>query len=174
MTTKKTDRRDASAPERQAVLDALRSNLSLLGELASRYQVETMPARPANAPDVCSGEDVYALLGPEMAPLAQEQLRVLLLDNKNRVVGQRVVYQGNVSAAIVRTAEVVRPAVVEAAPRMIVAHNHPSGVVDPSPEDVAVTRAIAQAARLLDIELLDHVVIGARGFASLKERGLMS
>ena len=174
MTTKKTDRRAASAPEGQAVLDALRSNLSLLGELASRYQVETMPARPANAPDVCSGDDVHALLGPEMAPLAQEQLRVLLLDNKNRVLGQRVVYQGNVSAAIVRTAEVVRPAVIEAAPRMIVAHNHPSGDPTPSPEDVAVTRAIAQAARLLDIELLDHVVIGARGFASLKERGLMS
>ena len=173
MTTKRTDRPDASAPEHQAVLDALRSNLSLLGELASRYQVETMPARPQHAPDVCSGEDVYALLAPEMAPLAQEQLRVLLLDNKNRVLGQRVVYQGNISAAIVRTAEVVRPAVIEAAPRMIVAHNHPSGIEDPSPEDVAVTRAIAQAARLLDIEVLDHVVIGAQGFASLKERGLM-
>ena len=108
-----------------------------------------------------------------MSPLAQEQLRVLLLDTKNRVVGQRVVYQGNISSAIVRPAEVLRPAVVEAVPSIIVSHNHPSGDPTPSPEDAACTREMSQAARLLGIDLLDHVVIGGDRFVSLKERGLM-
>ena len=109
-----------------------------------------------------------------MAGLAQEQFRALLLDRKNRVVGQRVIYQGSVSAvASIRTAEVLRPAVVEAVPGVIVAHNHPSGDPEPSPEDVAVTKALVEAGKLLDIEVLDHVVIGCPGFVSLKERGVI-
>ena len=99
---------------------------------------------------------------------------MLLLDTKNNVVGQRVVYQGNVSSAIVRPAEVLRPAVIEAVPSIIVSHNHPSGDPTPSPEDAAITRELAQAAKLLSIELLDHVVIGGEKFVSLKERGLMA
>ena len=100
-----------------ALLEALRSNLNLLGEIAMRYQVETQPERPTgDLPVISCPEDVRRLLGPEMAPLAQEQLRVLLLDTKNHVMGQRVIYQGNVSSAIVRAAEVFRPAVIEAVP----------------------------------------------------------
>ncbi len=99
---------------------------------------------------------------------------MLLLDTKNNVVGQRVVYQGNVSSAIVRPAEVLRPAVIEAVPAVIICHNHPSGDPTPSPEDAAITRELAQAAKLLGIELLDHVVIGGDRAVSLKERGLMA
>ncbi len=168
MTRKKTHTKDA------VLLNALRINLSLLGELAVRYDVETRPEGPEDPPVISCPEDVRRLLGPEMAPLAQEQLRVLLLDTKNHVVGQRVIYQGNVSSAIVRTAEVFRPAVMEAVPGIIVSHNHPSGDPTPSPEDAALTRELVQAGKLLDIELLDHVVIGGERFVSLKERGLMS
>ena len=169
MTGKKTTTKDA------ALLDALRSNLNLLGEIAMRYQVETQPERPTgDLPAISCPDDVRRLLGPEMAPLAQEQLRVLLLDTKNHVVGQRVIYQGNVSSAIVRAAEVFRPAVIEAVPSIIVSHNHPSQDPTPSPEDAALTRELVQAGKLLDIELLDHVVIGGERFVSLKERGLMS
>ena len=101
--TKKTPTKDT------ALLDALRSNLNLLGEIAMRYQVETQPERPSgDLPVISCPDDVRRLLGPEMAPLAQEQLRVLLLNTKNQVMGQRVIYQGNVSSAIVRTAEVFR------------------------------------------------------------------
>ena len=176
MTRKKnTARETASANPERALLDALRSNLSLLGELAVRYEVATHPERPkGELPAISSPEDVRRLLAPEMAHLAQEQLRVLLLDTKNNVVGQRVVYQGNVSSAIVRPAEVLRPAVIEAVPSIIVSHNHPSADPTPSPEDVAITRELAQAAKLLGIELLDHVVIGGEKFVSLKERGLMA
>ena len=162
------------SPEGRALLAALRSNLSLLGELAIRYEVETQPERSgADLPSINTPHDVYDLLGKEMSALAQEQLRVLLLDRRNRVLGQRTVYQGNVFSSVVRPAEVFRAAVVESLPAVIVAHNHPSGAADPSPEDVAVTRDLAKAGKLLGIELLDHVVIGNKSFVSLKERGLM-
>ena len=157
-----------------ALLDALRSNMSLLGELAARYEVAIRPDGPEDPPSIGSPHDVYLLLGPEMSALAQEQLRVLLLDNQNNVIGQRVIYQGNVNSSMVRAAEVLRPAVIEAIPGVIVVHNHPSGDPDPSPNDVLITRKLKQAAELLDIELLDHVVIGGKRHVSLKNRGLMA
>ena len=168
MTRKKTLTKDA------VLLNALRINLSLLGELAVRFDVETRPEGPEDPPSIGCPEDVRKLLGPEMSGLAQEQLRVLLLNTKNLVVGQRVVYQGNVNSSMIRPAEVLRPAVMEAVPSIIVCHNHPSTDPTPSPEDAAITRELAQAGKLLGIELLDHVVIGGDSFVSLKERGLMS
>ena len=112
----------------QTLLDALRRNQWLLGELAMRYEVETQPERPReDLPTINCPEDVRRLLGPEMSQLAQEQLRVLLLNTKNNVVGQRVIYQGNVNSSVVRPAEVLRPAVLEAVPSIIISHNHPSG-----------------------------------------------
>ena len=168
MTRKNSPTKDA------ALLDALRSNLNLLGELAVRYEVETQPERPmGDLPAINCPQDVQRLLGPEMSGLAQEQLRVLLVNTKNLVVGQRVVYQGNVNSSMIRPAEVLRHAVIEAVPSIIISHNHPSQDPTPSPDDVAITRKLSQAANLLDIELLDHVVIGGDRHVSLKDRGLM-
>ena len=161
-----------TAKHEDALLDALRQNLHVLGELAVRYEVETLPEREPDAPALCSPQDVQRLLGPEMGALAQEQVRVLLLDRRNRVVGQRVIYQGNQYSSVVRPAEVLRPAVVVAAPNIIVAHNHPSGDASPSPDDIRVTKDLAEAATLLGVELLDHVVIGRSEAVSLKDRGL--
>ena len=162
-----------SAAHTDAVLEALRANLHVLGELAVRYEVETKPQRSEDAPAIGSPQDVQRLLGPEMRALAQEQVRVLLLDRRNRVVAQRVLYVGNCYESIVRPAEVLRPAVVAAVPHIILAHNHPSQDPSPSPQDIAVTKELAQAATLLGIELLDHVVIGGPDEAvSLKDRGL--
>ena len=162
-----------SAKQEEALLEALRQNLLVLGELAARYGVETKPERSDDSPAIGSPGDVQRLLGPEMGALAQEQVRVLLLDRRNRVVAQRVVYQGNSYESIVRPAEVLRPAVVAAVPHIIVAHNHPSSDPTPSPQDVAVTKELAQAAELLGVTLLDHVVIGGPdGAVSLKDRGL--
>ena len=162
-----------SAPEHaDAVLEALRQNLHVLGELAVRYEVETLPGRDPDAPALCSPEAVWRLLGPEMGALAQEQVRVLLLDRRNRIVAQRVIYQGNSYSSVVRPAEVLRPAVVAAVPHIIVAHNHPSRDPSPSPDDIKVTKELAEAAKLLGVELLDHVVIGGDKAVSLKDRGL--
>ena len=158
----------------QTLLEALRRNQWLLGELAVRYEVETQPERPTGElPVISSPEDVRRLLAPEMTQLAQEQLRVLLLNTRNQVLGQRVIYQGNVCASIVRPAEVLRPAVIEAVPSIIICHNHPSKDPTPSPEDAAITRDLFQAVKLLGVELLDHVVLGGDRAVSLKERGLI-
>ena len=161
-----------SDPERQALLDALRQNLHVLGELAIRYEVETKPERPQEMPIIYRSESVVDLLSDEMSKLAQEQVRVLLLDRKNRVVGQRTIYQGNAYAALVRPAEVFRPAVIEAAPHIVVVHCHPSGDPEPSRDDIKLTKDLTEVGELLGIELLDHVVIGADGWVSIKQQGL--
>jgi DNA repair protein RadC len=82
------------------------------------------------------------------------------------------VYRGSVNSSQVRIAEVMRPAVQRMATALIALHNHPSNDPTPSPDDVAVTRAMVQAAKLLDIEFLDHIVVTQSRWVSLKERGL--
>ena len=123
-------------------------------------------------PTINSPADAAALVQYEMALLEKEHLRVLLLDRRNRVLDIEEVYQGSVNSSQVRVGEIFRPAVGRLASAIIVTHNHPSGDPTPSPDDVAVTRAIVQAGKLLDVECLDHLVIGQGRWVSLKERGL--
>ena len=97
---------------------------------------------------------------------------VMLLDTRNRVMGIRAIYKGNLNTSIVRVGELFRPAIEAPAAAIIVAHNHPSADPSPSPEDVHVTRQIAEAGKLLDIDVLDHLIVaGAGQYVSLKERG---
>jgi len=108
----------------------------------------------------------------EMSALEQEHLRVILLDTRNRVIDIVEIYHGSLNSAQVRVAELFKPAIQRMSAAIILVHNHPSGDPTPSPDDVAVTRAVVQAGRLLDIDTLDHLVIGRGRFVSLKERGL--
>jgi DNA repair protein RadC len=128
--------------------------------------------QPEDRPYVRSPADVSNLLGAEMTLLDQEHLRVMLINTRNQLLGITEVYIGNVGTALVRTAEVFREAIRQNAPSLIVVHNHPSGDPSPSPDDVALTKTLVQAGDLLQIEVLDHVVIGDRRFASLKQLGL--
>jgi DNA repair protein RadC len=121
---------------------------------------------------VRSPSDAADLLIPEMGRLEQEQMRVVLLNTKNRTVGIPIVYQGSLHTTVIRISELFRDAVRQNAASIIVAHNHPSSDPTPSPEDVSVTHEIVKAGKLLDISVLDHLVIGATRFVSLKERGL--
>ncbi len=176
---KKESDQDNTPPDPQgepgrALLTALRRNQRILGDLAARYGVDTQPGRSSESLYVSGPEDVRNLVQEEMERLAQEQVRVLLLDRRNRLLGQRVVYHGNVYSCVIRAAEVYRPAVIESAPAIILVHNHPSGLPEPSPEDIAITRTIVEAGELLDIDLMDHVVIGFQGIFSMKEAGLLS
>lgn len=124
-------------------------------------------------PIVNSPADAVALVQSEMSMLEQEHLRVIVLDTRNHVLDVVEIYQGSVNTSQVRIAEVFKPAVQRMAPAMIVLHSHPSGDPTPSPDDVAVTRAIVQAGKLLDVNTLDHIVIGHGGrWVSMKERGL--
>lgn len=113
-----------------------------------------------------------AILQPRMAHRPQEYLLVLTCDTRNRMLDITEVYHGSLNSSAVRIAEVFKPAIQQNAAAIVVAHNHPSGDPDPSPEDVAVTRAIVQSGKLLDISVLDHLVIGHASWVSLKERGL--
>ena len=157
----------------RTLLAALRQNLALLQELAIRYETGSLSTSPkVDLPLICHPGDAALLLRTEMEGLAQEQLRVLLLDTRNRVIGHHLVYQGNVSSITIRPAEVFREALLANAPKILIAHNHPSGDAEPSPEDVRVTGQLLQGAQLLGIELLDHLVIGRGTEVSLRGRGL--
>ena len=81
-------------------------------------------------------------------------------------------YKGNVNTSLIRVSELFRDAVRGNCPALIAVHNHPSGDPTPSPEDIQITEQMVKAGKLLDIEVLDHVIIGRQGFISLKERGL--
>jgi len=127
---------------------------------------------PDEKPQVRSPADAANLLLAEMGPLEQEHLRVILLDTKNRILAMPTVYVGSTNAALVRVAEILRPAIRANAVAMIVVHNHPSGDPTPSPEDIRLTELIRKAGELADVQVLDHLIIGQQRYVSLKERGL--
>ena len=138
-------------------------------ELGRRYASLT----PEERLTVSSPQDAANLVMGEMATLDQEHLRVLLLNTRNEVLGTHEIYVGNVNSAVVRQAEVFRPAVRANAPSMIVVHNHPSGDPTPSPQDVSVTRDLVNSGKMLGIDVLDHLVIGSGGrYVSLNETGM--
>ena len=119
-----------------------------------------------------SPRDVADRLILQMGGLEREELRVVILDTKNHVLRVSTVYQGNVSASLVRVGELFRDAVRLNAASVILVHNHPSGDPTPSPDDLHLTSEALAAGRLLDIALLDHLVIGHDAFVSLRDRGV--
>ena len=137
-------------------------------ELGRRIAVAVPEERPA----VQSPEQAAELVMYEMGALSQEHLRVLLLDTRNQLIRITEVYQGSLNTSLIRIGEIFKDAVRSNAASIIVVHNHPSGDPTPSPEDIAVTRAMVEAGQLLDIEVLDHLVIGTGRFVSLKSKGL--
>ncbi len=132
---------------------------SLNGQAGSRWTIR--------AP-----RDICDRLSPEMGHLEREELRVLLLNAKNVVLRQVTIYKGNVSAALVRVAELFRDAVRIHAAGVIVVHNHPSGDPEPSVDDLHLTAEAIAAGRLLDIALLDHVILAGDSYVSLRDRGV--
>jgi DNA repair protein RadC len=137
-------------------------------ELGRRLILEAPDERPA----IHSPAEAAELVQYEMSALEQEELRVILLDTRNRVQHVETVYRGSVNSSQVRVAEIFKTAIRRNATNIIVIHNHPSGDPTPSPDDIAITRAILQAGELLDVKLLDHIIVGRGRFVSLKERGL--
>ena len=125
-----------------------------------------------HAVQIKAPKDAYELVKPYFEGLVQEHLVVLTLNTKNHVIALVPVYVGSVHTTVVRLAELFRPALLTNASAILVLHNHPSGDATPSPEDAAITREIVKAGQLLDIDVLDHLVIGDTKFVSLKERGL--
>lgn len=153
----------------KASLNIMLSQVRQLHEQINTY-LHKCPA--TERPSINSPADAAELLKPFIGNLEHEELWVLVLDRRNRVIQLVRLYQGSVSSSQVRVGEVFRQAIIEQASAVIIAHNHPSGDPTPSPDDVAVTRAIVQAGKLLDVDVLDHLVVCADRHVSLKERGL--
>jgi DNA repair protein RadC len=154
--------------ERRGIGPVKAAQLKAAIELGRRLSV----ASPEEKPVIQSPEDAAALLLYEMGALEQEHLRVLLLDTRNRVMRAVEVYRGSLNSSTIRIGEIFRDAIFANAAAIIVAHNHPSGDPTPSPEDVRVTKTLVESGELLDIEVLDHLIIGKNRYISLKSRGL--
>jgi len=159
----------ADLSQQKGIGEAKAAQLLAALELGRRIAVSSPDARPA----INSPAEAANLLMYELSAADQEYLYVILLDTRNRLIGQPLeVYHGSLNTSLIRVGEVFREAVKANAAGVIVVHNHPSGDPSPSPEDVAVTRALIEAGKLLDVDVLDHLVIGRHRFVSLKERGL--
>jgi DNA repair protein RadC len=147
---------DTKAAQVMAVLELAR-RLTIPNKL-EQHQIRS-PADAAN------------LVSSEMAFLDHEELRVLCLDTKNYVVANIKLYQGTLNSSVLRVAEIFRPAITRNCAGILICHNHPSGDPKPSPEDESVTRQLVEAAKLFEIDLVDHIIIGSnQRFLSLKER----
>lgn len=137
------------------------------------YQVSETPT-PYTKPDrpkVEGPSDVYALCR-HIAGRRQEEVHVLLLNARHHLIKRSLVVRGGLNSASVEPRELFREAVRASAAGIVVVHNHPSGDPEPSEDDIRLTRRLKNAAELLGISLLDHLVISKGGYVSLREHGL--
>jgi DNA repair protein RadC len=137
-------------------------------ELGRRLMAES----PEERWQIRAPSDAANILMPRLGFQQQEHFAILYLDTRNRVADQETLYIGSLNTSLVRIAEVFRGAVRRNCAALIVAHNHPSGDPNPSPEDVALTRRLVDAGKLLEVDVLDHLVIGHNRYVSLRERAL--
>lgn len=176
--------REALAP--YVNLDALRQLVAqgvdvreALGHGAAAEDLATVIAilaevlTPAEHTQILNAADVAAWLMLRLGLLETEEVWVIVLNQKSHIVKAVPLYRGTVNGAEIRPAEVFREAIILNAPRIIIAHNHPSGDVTPSPGDIGVTERVVKAGRLLDIEVLDHVIVGRGKWSSLRTMGMM-
>ena len=125
---------------------------------------------PEERPVIASPDDVADRVQYAMMALEQEELWVLLLDSRNRLVDTEHLYKGSLNASTVRPAEIFKTGIRKNAGGLIIVHNHPSGDPSPSPEDINLTRRLIEAGEMLELPLLDHIVIGLNRFESIKSR----
>jgi DNA repair protein RadC len=141
--------------------------------LGQRLAREALSNQKIDSPEL-----VNELVGAEMRMLRKESLRVILLDTRYHLIRIQEVSTGSVNESIAHPREIFHPAVASSAYAVIVVHNHPSGDTSPSQADHSLTRRLAEAAELLQIKLLDHIIIGAPangsgGYFSFKEAGVL-
>lgn len=137
-------------------------------ELGRRFFLEDK----GRIPTIKGPEDVFKHLS-EMKKLQKEHFRGLYLNTRNRLIHDEIISMGTLNLSLIQPREVFRPAIEYSAAALILAHNHPSGDPEPSEDDIKVTRQIAEVGKLMEIDVLDHVIIGEERFVSLKERGVI-
>ena len=140
-------------------------NLRVVKETSGRYDVRKKIQSPNDIFNIAQN----VIRGNEYA---EENLWLITLDTKNNITGIFTVSTGSLNASIVHPREIFKRAVLQNAASIIICHNHPSGDVTPSQEDINTTKRIYEAGKILGIELLDHVIIGDNKYTSLKEKGV--
>jgi DNA repair protein RadC len=140
--------------------------------LAAAFALGRHVERAVRDPRAClrSPASVHALMAPELRGLERETFHALLLDGKHRLQRRHRVSEGTLTSSLVHPREVFGPALREGAAALIVVHNHPSGDPEPSAEDLSVTRRLIEVGQIVGVPLLDHVVVGAEGYVSIRER----
>lgn len=147
-------------------ISALLANLSrTLGRVLQREAF--------SGPVISNGDRLIAYLHHEMAQLSREVFRVLFLDSANRLLADRIMWEGSVAGVQIHPREVLREALDCNATALILAHNHPSGDPTPSAEDIAMTHRLMSACEPFDVAVHDHIVIARGGFLSMRSQGLM-
>lgn len=122
---------------------------------------------------ISSPDDVFRIVNKYLDGADREHLVLLTLDTKNKITSINTVSIGSINTSIVHPREVFKTAILSNASSVILTHNHPSGDVTPSKEDIDITNRIKECGRILGIELLDHVIIGDDKYSSLKEKGII-
>lgn len=158
--------REISCQPGMGMVKAVRLQASF--ELGRRMLAAEGPLKKVDSP-----AKVWKHLLPDFVGIWREEFRVLVLDNKNQVIKKSVVSVGTISEAIVHPREVFREAIRESGSSIIIAHNHPSGVLTPSNEDIQTTKRIRESGEIIGIELLDHLIIGETSYLSMREAGYM-
>lgn len=144
----------------QGMGPAKTSEIIALFELGRRYLM------PADRPKIESAEAAVEQLG-YLRDKKQECFVVLTLDGANRLIDNTVVFQGTLTQSLVHPREIFAKAIEDRAAKIIVAHNHPSGNLEPSLEDIEVTEKLKEAGRLMGIEVLDHIIVSKSGYRSM-------
>jgi DNA repair protein RadC len=124
-------------------------------------------------PPIKTAQDIADLFMPELQYLKKENLKGVYLDGKNRMIWDETISIGSLNANIVHPREVFKVALEKSAASVILVHNHPSGDSTPSSDDIELTKRLIEAGKLMDIEVLDHIIIGDGEYISLKERELI-
>jgi DNA repair protein RadC len=145
------------------------ARLAAAFELTRRLRART----PGERIVLSQPSQVFEAFAPLMEDLRREVFRIALLDAQNKLLRDCVISEGTLSASLVHPREVFKPAILESAASIILLHNHPSGDPTPSREDVRLTRQLVDCARLLDLRIHDHVIVGRGRYVSLAERGVI-
>jgi DNA repair protein RadC len=138
-------------------------------EFARRTQFEAVPEDFK----VITSKDAFRVLGPHLGGLAQEEFWMLLLNRRSKVIRKNMISQGGMTSTIADPRVIFRQALYFEASSIIVAHNHPSGNLTPSPADIDLTKKLVAAGRFLEIQLVDHLIISGNNYCSFADSGLL-
>ena len=155
-----------------SVLDALKSGQDVPEEVQALMNLLQVLLAPTRNERITQPADLATLLMLEMGHLDHEEFWVTCLDTKHQVQRLHRLYKGSLNSSVVRAGEIFQLPILLKSASIIIAHNHPSGSTQASPEDIEVTSALVEAGKLLQIELLDHLIIGQGAWMSMRERQL--